>query len=159
MEAFERIDKSAKEFNNTLLELASVLDADVEKVVRLAVLKVFANIIKRSPVRTGAYRASHAITNSEPGETEGIEKGKVSGDEASAWFHSQAAGEAEAVRRGEAWRWTIEDGTIYIFNNVPYALELEEGHSMQAPAGIYAMALSEFTQIWEQELGKFGRLK
>ena len=149
----DKIDKNAKDFSNTLTKLAVTIDGDIESVIRLAIFKVFASIIKRSPVDTGAYRASHGISNSDPDEREGIKKGEfpqgggTQGEAGAAW-----------QERG-SWRWKIEDGTIYIFNNQPYALRLEEGHSTQAPTGIYAMALAEFDQIFGEELSRFDRLK
>lgn len=144
-DTLERIDENAKDFTRTLMDLVTAIDGDIEQVVRLSVLKVFANIIRRSPVLFGGYRASHGITNSEPGTEEGIREG--------------GENEAEAIRRSEAWIWKIEDGTIYIFNNMPYALRLEEGHSTQAPDGVYHLAIAEFNQIWEKELSKMDRLK
>lgn len=36
---------------------------------------------------------------------------------------------------------------IFIVNNLPYAIELEYGHSTQAPAGMARLAAAEFQQI------------
>ena len=135
----DKIDDNAKDFSNTLIKLAVAIDGDIENVIRLAIFKVFASIIKRSPVDTGAYRASHGISNSDPGEES-----------------SQGIGGTAGI---SGWKWKIEDGMIYIFNNQPYALKLEEGHSTQAPRGIYSMALAEFNSIFEEELSGFDRLK
>jgi len=151
--SFDRIDQNAKEFSKTLNNLAIAIDGDIEDVVRLAIFKVFASIIKRSPVDKGAYRASHGISNSDPGGEEDLRKGEFPGGGGTKGL----AGAAWQEREG--WRWRIEDGTIYIFNNQPYSLKLEDGTSKQAPAGIYALALSEFDQIWRQELNGFDRIK
>jgi len=140
MDVFEKVDENAAQFSNTLMRLAAAIDGDIEKVIRLGVLKLFSGIIKRSPVDTGAYRASHGITNDEPGEREGIREG------------------GDTFEIG-SWSWEIGDGMIYIFNNQPYAARLEDGWSKQAPAGVYAVALAEFNQIFQEELNKIDRLE
>ena len=150
--AFDKIDENAKAFTTTLLRLAEAIDGDLEDVIRLAIFKVFASIIKRSPVDTGTYRASHGISNSEPGGGEAFNKGEFPGGGGGQGLAGQAWQEKEG------WRWRIHDGTIYIFNNQPYALRLEEGHSTQAAAGVYALALAEFDQIFRESLGGFDRL-
>jgi len=139
----EKIDQSMPAFNKTLLELAEFIDADFSKVVRLTVLKLYKNIIMRSPVDTGAYRASHDIAvGREPGETEGI-KGEQTDEELEI---------LENELPGVDWK--VGDGTIWIYNNVPYAERLEEGHSKQAPHGIYSLALAEFQIVLENEIKK-----
>ena len=37
---------------------------------------------------------------------------------------------------------------IYLQNNLPYALRLENGWSKQAPSGVLAMTVAELEQIW-----------
>jgi hypothetical protein len=41
--------------------------------------------------------------------------------------------------------------TIYLTNNVPYAIPLEYGHSTQAPAGVVRITVAEFQQIVEEQ--------
>ena len=144
--ALSRIDDNAKSFTDSLLKLAVAMDGEIENVIRLGIFKMFASIIKRSPVDTGAYRASHGISNSDPDEKESIRQGEYP----AGGGNQGLAGAAWAEKEG--WRWTIQDGTIYLYNNQPYALRLEEGHSTQAGQGIYAMALAEFDQILQEEL-------
>ena len=36
-------------------------------------------------------------------------------------------------------------GTVWIFNNSPYASEIENGHSGQAPKGVLAVSIAEIT--------------
>ena len=42
--------------------------------------------------------------------------------------------------------------TIYIANNVPYAIPLEYGHSKQAPNGMVRLSVMEFTDAMEEAL-------
>ena len=137
------VDQTAAEFARTLNDLADVIDADYSKVVRLTVLKLYKNIIMRSPVDTGAYRASHGIaTGEEPNETEGV-KGYQTDEQL-------AALESEFPDLD----WKVGDGTIWIYNNMPYAGRLEDGHSKQAPHGVYSVALVEFNTLLENEIKK-----
>jgi hypothetical protein len=146
--ALERIDENAAAFSRSLLDLSLAIDGNLETVIRLGILKVFAFIVKESPVDTGAYRASHGISNSDPEGRSDIKEGEYSGGGGSRGL----AGAGWEEFRG--WCWTIKDGTIYFYNNQPYALRLEEGHSGQAPHGIYAMAMAEFNQIFNDEIRK-----
>ncbi|HEB0990952.1 TPA: HK97 gp10 family phage protein [Escherichia albertii] len=40
-------------------------------------------------------------------------------------------------------------GIIYIQNNLPYAESIEDGHSQQAPTGVYANAFNDVSQIYK----------
>jgi hypothetical protein len=42
---------------------------------------------------------------------------------------------------------------FYLFNNVPYAQAIEEGHSRQAPQGLVGLTAIEFPQMVEQAVG------
>ena len=143
MRKLERLDQTAAAFAHTLEELADVIDADYSKVVRLTVLKIYKNIIMRSPVDTGAYRASHGIAvGNEPSESEGL-KGERTDEELTA-LENEFPG----------LDWKLGDGTIWIYNNQPYAGRLEDGHSKQAPNGVYSVALAEFQSKLEAEIKK-----
>ena len=146
----EDIAKNAKEFSKQLENLAVLIDGDMETIIRASVLKLFIGIIRRSPVDTGIYRASHMImSGSMPSETEGINKGS-----AEKQFQAMTSQEKENMF---GWRYNIEtDEFIVIFNNVPYAERLEDGHSDQAPQGIYAEALEEFNNVFREELKSHG---
>lgn len=140
----EKMDQTAAEFSKTLEELAGLYEKRFGDVIRKTVLDLFAGIIRRSPVDTGTYRASHMIANHEPAPEEGIvkiEKG-------------QAANEVNAIAKGAAWFWAPGMGAIYIFNNLPYAEPLENGHSKQAPEGIYRQAMTELQAVLKKQILK-----
>ena len=140
----DELSANADQFSAALRNVAVLVKADISTAIRKGVLDVFRNIVKRSPVDTGAYRASHGIANMEPAGNEDIVKGRK-GEKISA---------SVALAKGVNWTWKVGDGDIFIFNNLPYAERIENGWSKQAPAGCYRVALVEMTQFLNQELAK-----
>jgi hypothetical protein len=136
----DELQESAAAFSSALENLAVVINADISKVIRKSILDVEKNIVKRSPVDTGAYRASHGIANIEPDDEQGI----VNADD----------GQHIPKPPLPPFDWKIGDGDIWLFNNQPYAEPLEVGHSGQAPQGVYRLAIPEFTQSFNQEVAK-----
>ena len=109
------------------------LEIDIADGLTLAALTVYENIILRSPVKSGVYRASNSIKNGEPIEEEGISKDGTMPD-------------------FSGWEWD-KKSNITLFNNVPYAERIEYEHwSSQAPAGVYSVAEAEAEKMIEQEL-------
>lgn len=99
--------------------LSDVLD-DMEKEVNRALTKVivatFNNVVALSPVDTGQYRNAHHISQGSPSFAMSGAKGiKI------------AAGDYRP---------------IYIQNNLPYVLRIENGWSGQAPTGVYGNAVN-----------------
>lgn len=60
----------------------------------------------------------------------GLPSRDIAGTRAAPSTQLSEAGQAEV-----ATRYRIKDGPIYISNNVPYIQALNDGHSLQAPAG------------------------
>lgn len=152
MDASEQLSKNAAEFSATLNALAGSINADLSQVVRSTVLRLFARIIKLSPVDTGAYRGSHQIANREPDQKEGLLKSPYQPGQdpiaATSWA------DAKAAKKPVGWTWKPGDGSIWIFNNVPYAERLENGWSPQAPAGVYNVALAEIEALFQEQTKK-----
>ena len=157
MSAKLQLANSAKEFSNNLMKFAVDIEADVSVVVRKEVLKLFTRIVRESPVLTGAYRASHGISNIEPVGDEAIAAtppGKVVKEGNTTVF----TGTPLTKPGSPAWKWRVGDGTIWLFNNVPYAERIEYGGaggggwSQQAPEGVYRVALHEFNTLFGGDL-------
>jgi len=170
-------DKTAGDFAKTLLRYGENIQKDVDQVVRLSVLAVFRKIIERSPVDTGAYKASHGIVSGrKPGPKEGI-KGETEGTKAALSSLGLVAEQAASL----GWTWKLGDGVIWLFNNQPYAeviefggypknpkkwswdkkkkewvVKSEGGYSKQAPTGVYLVSLAEYEMLLRQEIIKHG---
>lgn len=105
---------------------------DVEKtgsdVVRKISAEMFQQVIVKSPVDTGAFRGNHRISiNSPDGEYDLNHVDKVGGA-----TQQEGSQKLLQIKLGDL---------VYIQNNLPYALALEQGHSQgQAPHGVYALS-------------------
>lgn len=98
--------------------------------VRAVAIQALADIMELSPVDTGRFRASHFLSIGEASGQTAPEAGGF-GDAASARIH-----EATSTLAGMVPAPSVQ---IFIVNNLPYAWSLENGHSKQAPAGVYAV--------------------
>lgn len=145
----EDMSRTAEEFSLRLRELAVYYDGAFSRVVTKTVLDLFGNIIVRSPVDKGSYRASHGIANHDPHPEEAVVRLSETGSEKS------KAGEI-ARKKARAWTWEIGMGDIFLFNNLPYAEPLENGHSKQAPSGIYRQAMTEITGVMKKQITVLG---
>lgn len=83
-------------------------------------------VIIHSPVMDGEYRASHKVTLASPQTT--YEKG---------FDLSGSATLAEGLKVASTAK---IGGLVYIQTLSPYGDKLENGHSMQAPNGVYALS-------------------
>jgi hypothetical protein len=138
----DTLASTAAQFSEQLRELSVVINKDISQVFRATTLRVFGNIVRRSPVLTGAYRGSHGIANIEPGGSEGINVG------------DKKTLKSVPAATAKGWSWSVGDGDIWIYNNLPYAERLENGWSKQAPEGIYGLALQEFIAFMSSEIAK-----
>lgn len=91
--------------------------ARINEVLRWAVLESYSRVVTRSPVDTGLFKGSWGIQEGTP-------------------YNVQPSGLDTALR----WN---GDGSVFIANNLPYAVPLEYGHSGQAPNGIVRITAAE----------------
>lgn len=111
------------------------VEEDVGKKLRFISLQLLNEIVSRSPVDTGRFRANNQVSIGSPeyGTTDTADKN------GSATFQQGSA----VIVQGKPY------SVIYIQNNLPYAEPLENGHSQQAPAGIYAVSFHGVTQAYK----------
>lgn len=111
------------------------VEEDVGKKLRFISLQLLNEIVSRSPVDTGRFRANNQVSIGSPeySTTDTTDKnGSVTLLQGSA-----------VIAQGKPY------SVIYIQNNLPYAEPLENGHSQQAPAGIYAVSFHGVTQAYK----------
>lgn len=116
--------------------LADKLGVTVKRAAQKFTVDAATRILERSPVDKGRYRAS--------------------------WRFNEGSVDESVAAPGDASIPQINltiSGTqiVYISNNLPYALPLEEGHSRQAPLGVVGITLAEMEAEAESYLG--GKIK
>ena len=102
--------------------------------VRKISLEIFSRVILKSPVDTGRFRGNWQVAiGSIPSGTLDLD------DLTGTATVSKADLKLMGAKAGD---------TIYLANNLPYAMRLEEGHSKtQAPQGMVALTVQEFAAI------------
>ena len=107
---------------NFALEVVKNADDHLKKIVG----ETLQQVIVRSPVMDGEFRASHKVTLDSPQNS--YEKG---------FDLSGSATLAEGLKVASTAK---IGGLVYIQSLSPYGTRLENGWSMQAPNGVYALS-------------------
>lgn len=92
------------------------VEKEINKKINMFLMTCYNNLVALSPVDTGRYRNAHHFSINAP---------------------SYAESGATSIR--------IPMGdypTIYLQNNLPYVVRIENGWSKQAPSGVYANAFN-----------------
>lgn len=104
--------------------------SDAEKLTKKIASDTLQEVITRSPVDTGAYRANHRVSIDMQDRSSNANDVSVSA--------TLSAGMAQIV--------TLRLGnTLYVQNNISYGIDLENGSSQQAPLGVYKLAFLSIT--------------
>jgi hypothetical protein len=123
-------------FNADVSKFSETIQVDLGLVVKKIVFDVFTKIVWRTPVDTGRCRASW-----------GIERSKVGSDQAPDGMKVDPQ-TATGIAREQLQKLNVPSQELgrsvwWIYNNLPYAVALEYGHSRQAPSGMVRIALAE----------------
>lgn len=124
-------------------------------VFRGTALDLFTNVIYRTPVGNPSIWESGKAP---PGYTGGRLRGgwQININRASDKQTGNIDGDGGAtIRSGNAKirRARVTD-SIYMTNNLPYALAVEHGHSKQAPRGMVKVTVAEFNRLVEKRAKK-----
>lgn len=113
-----------------------VVEEDLAERHRAITLAMLGQIVLRAPVDTGRFLANNIVSIGSP-----------------VYYSLDAYDKSgrETVAKGESVLSGLEPYTVtYIQNNLAYAGALEDGHSRQAPAGIYGIAFYGVTQAYDK---------
>lgn len=103
---------------------------NAETAVKRAALAADTAVVLNTPVDTGRARGNWLASIGAPRAEElGVEGG-------------QTGATAQVQAEQEVRRWKLGMGPIFLVNNVPYILRLEQGHSKQAPQGMTQFAIA-----------------
>jgi hypothetical protein len=113
---------------------AGVVEEQLSLRVRVIAMALLNEIVLRSPVDTGRFRGNNIVSVGDPVYTRSVEVDPTG---------------AATISRGASALTGLEPFTqVYIQNNLPYAGVLEDGHSQQAPGGIYAVSFNGVSQAY-----------
>lgn len=108
-------------------------------VVRKATLDIHSSVVDMSPVDTGRFKGNWNIAYGSPDLTVTTNT-DPSGSEA-----KSKALTASASYAGQS---------VYITNNLPYAIPLEYGHSGQAPQGMVRVTVARWNEHIKKAIGE-----
>lgn len=102
-----------------------VIEQDLVKHMQNIVKAMHGEVISRAPVDTGLFRANNIVSVGAPVFSTTTALDRDGGPTRAAGISALSALKPYTV--------------VYIQNNRPYAERLENGHSAQAPAGVYGI--------------------
>ncbi|MGM7282561.1 HK97 gp10 family phage protein [Pseudomonas guariconensis] len=113
---------------------AGLMEEALTQRVRVIALAMLNEIVLRSPVDTGRFRGNNIVSVGAPVYTSSVNVDLTG---------------SETIQQGVRVMTGLEPYTqVFIQNNLPYAVPLEDGHSQQAPAGIYAVSFNSVSQAY-----------
>lgn len=113
---------------------AGVVEEQLSQRVRVIAIALLNEIVLRSPVDTGRFRGNNIVSVGAPVYTSTVNVDPTG---------------AETIQNGVREVTGLEPYTqVFIQNNLPYAGPLEDGHSQQAPAGIYAVSFNGVAEAY-----------
>jgi len=130
----------------------SVPDEIHEVVFQKLALDALAKLTLKTPVKTGRARGNWQVTIGSPSYSYDESKTDSSGGEANqdpGLTFENASGGGAVISEGSATIMNAPDySIIWISNNVPYIMVLEEGSSSQAPTGMLANTMNELEVVF-----------
>ena len=129
---------AAQSFALDIEKFTKKTGARMDLVIRKVSLELLTKIIARTPVDTGRARANWQVSLNGPpsGQVDSIFEGA-----------GALPGNIGAILIGHQLSQINGHTTVYIANNVPYILRLEDGYSGQAPSGMVAVTVTEYPFI------------
>lgn len=127
-----------KQVESKLRNAAKNVRQNGSVVVRKVALAIDQALVMSTPVDTGRARANWQVDQLEPSKTT-IEFG-TSSKEVDVVARGAAAGDF-AIKAAIAKTRGFNGSVLYITNNLPYIIPLNNGHSQQAPLGFIEAAI------------------
>lgn len=109
-----------------------VIEEQLTLRVRTIAAEILQLIVLSAPVDTGRFRSNNIVSIGSPVYMTTLDADKNG---------------SETIARGLTAMSGLEPFTqVFIQNNLPYAVPLEDGHSKQAPAGVYGVSFNSIAQ-------------
>ena len=127
---------SSQLFTAQIGEWVHKAKGNIDLVVRKVALDMFLRVVMKSPVDTGRFKGNWQVAiGTIPAGVLNVE------DKSGAATIAKVQAEVLGLKAGQ---------TIYLVNNLVYALPLEYGHSKQAPNGMVRLTIQEFNAFVER---------
>ena len=117
-------------------EVKAELDRAVERVVRQLTRNFTVNVFLANPLDTGWSRTNWVPSIGEPAEAP--ERPAARSIQRAIAARPRQLAALERVTSS----YTLNQGNVFITNNVPYIIQLNQGASAQAPAGFVQMTIA-----------------
>lgn len=103
------------------------IEADLSKKRDKVAVDMLQGVITSAPVQDGAFKANNRVS--------------IDGEDFTYDINEQDKNGSKTLRKGVAIIKANDEpySEVFIQNNIPYAEELEKGHSDQAPHGVYGV--------------------
>ena len=147
--------QNAAEFGQQLVRLANFHKEQTTAIIKKAVIDLYARVMERTPIDTGRARAGwHLTTDGNSafvppdmagnGFSDIKTRGRAKGSATAAEVRTSRSLVGLMQGHVEGFDFRLEDGVVWLINNVEYIEALENGHSRQAPQGMVSLSLAEF---------------
>jgi hypothetical protein len=145
----KRLVKSAAALNQTLQDMMRLVPEMIDDIIRNLLEQTYINLAgggkPTTPIRTGRARRGWKVDTS-------VSDWKPPDMEDSPWSAEQVLAAArDALAR------LPRNEVYHLYNNVPYLLRLERGHSTQAPQGFIAITLSMLAREMDKRAKEFSQ--
>lgn len=111
-----------------------VVEEQLSQRVRVIAMAMLNEIVLRSPVDTGRFRGNNIVSVGAPVYTSSANVDPTG---------------SETIQQGVRVMTGLEPYTqVFIQNNLVYSVELERGHSKQAPSGVYEVSFHSVSQAY-----------
>lgn len=150
------VESNHHQFVLELKGLAGFVDEERGRAMRYLAAGILRSLVAMAPVDTGRFRHNWQVSTDHPGadEVPFAPMGQRAGQGGRhGWSEKRMrrAGQAQAqavIDRGMKVIGAVTPGqSVNLFNNVPYATALEDGHSQQAPHGTVRVTLAAADQM------------
>lgn len=144
------IDLGTDTGQKLLQELDTMVSQALENVVNRVIVRLFHILMDKSPIVTGTYAANHKIDNHG-----GSPQDVFFADEIG-WYPGLARAMSEAISRRN-YKWSIKDSTIYFYNPVNYADQVEHigwPEFGKPPYYVYTVSMAMFNALVTEEVAK-----
>ena len=125
----------AGKFTLSLNKFKAVTAEQHKELVQKVGLELLRRVVLKSPVDTGRFRGNHQVTIGTP---------------AAGSLDSVDLGGGQTISKGAAVLAKVPNyPTVWIANNLSYAMDLEFGRSKQAPEGVYRVSVAELGALFK----------